>query len=83
MVGVEFRILGPLEVSEGESLLTPSGAALRALLAILLLHANEVVSIDRLLDALWADGPPASGAAALHVRISQLRRALGLRGDTS
>ncbi len=80
MLRVEFRILGPLEVCEGDSPLTPSGAALRALLAILLLHANEVVSIDRLLDALWADGPPASGAAALHVRVSQLRRALGPAG---
>ena len=49
------------------------------MLAMLLLHANEVVSADRLLDALWPEGPPPSGAAALQVRVSQLRKALRTR----
>ena len=75
--GVEFRILGPLEVRDGDALLTPPGAGLRSLLTILLLHANEAVSTDRLLDALWPAGLPPSGAAALQVRVSQLRKALG------
>ena len=75
-----FGILGPLEVRDGDALLTPPGAGLRALLAMLLLHANEAVSTDRLLDALWPDGPPPSGAAALQVRVSHLRKALGTAG---
>jgi DNA-binding SARP family transcriptional activator len=74
---VEFRILGPLEALDGDALVTPTGAGLRALLTLLLLHANEAVSADRLLDALWPDGPPPSGAAALQVRVSHLRKALG------
>ena len=57
------------------------GAKQRALLAILLLHANEVVSADRLVDELWAGQPPESAVAALQVRISQLRKALGPTGD--
>ena len=75
-----FGILGPLEVRDGDALLTPPGAGLRALLAMLLLHANEAVSTDRLLDALWPDGPPPSGAAALQVRVSHLRKVLGMAG---
>ena len=80
---MEFRILGPVEVADGDRLLPLSAAGLRALLAMLLLHANEVVSADRLLDALWPDGPPPSGAAALQVRVSQLRKALGPAGGSS
>ena len=53
------------------------GASQRALLALLLLHANEVVSSDRLMDELWTGKPPGSGVTALQVRISQLRKALG------
>jgi DNA-binding SARP family transcriptional activator len=77
---VHFGILGPLEVRDGDTLVTPPGAGLRALVAMLLLHANEAVSTDRLLDALWPEGPPPSGAAALQVRISHLRKALGTAG---
>jgi DNA-binding SARP family transcriptional activator len=77
---VNFGILGPLEVRDGDAVVTPAGAGLRALLALLLLHANEAVSADRLLDALWPDGPPPSGAGALQVRISHLRKALGTAG---
>jgi DNA-binding SARP family transcriptional activator len=55
---VEFRILGPLEVVErGETVALGSRKA-RALLALLLLHANEVVSTDRLVDDLWGEQPP-------------------------
>ena len=77
---VHFGILGPLEVRDDDAVLTPAGGGLRALLAMLLLHANEAVSTDRLLDALWPDGPPPSGAAALQVRVSHLRKALGTAG---
>src|SRR5713226_9232118 len=74
---MEFRILGPVEAADDGQSLSLGGASQRALLAFLLLHANEVVSSDRLLDELWSDEPPASGVTALQVRISQLRKALG------
>ena len=78
---MEFGILGPLEAREGDVVLTPHRVGLRALLAMLLLHANEAVSADRLLDALWPpDEAPPSGAAAVQVRVSQLRKALGAAG---
>jgi DNA-binding SARP family transcriptional activator len=74
---VRFRVLGPVEVVDGDEHLALGGASQRALLAMLLLHTNEVVSNDRLLDALWEHEPPGSGLAALRVRVSQLRKALG------
>src|ERR671926_35482 len=74
---MEFGILGPLEVRDADRPLPLGGAKQRALLAILLLNANRVVSIDRLLDALWGEQPPASGAKALHVYVSQLRKVVG------
>ena len=74
---MQFWILGPVEVSDGGSPLALAGASQRALLALLLLSANEVVSSDRLLDELWGEEQPGSGATALQVRVSQLRKALG------
>src|SRR6266446_5357507 len=74
---MDFRILGPLEVAAEGQLLPLGGASTRALLALLLVHANEVVSSDRLIDELWSDEQPASGVTALQVRVSQLRKALG------
>src|SRR4051794_22343859 len=79
--GVEFRVLGPLEVVDGTEVVPVPGAKQGALLAMLLLHANEIVSSGRLLDELWADAPPSSGMTALQVRVSQLRKALGPAGD--
>ena len=76
---MDFKILGPLEVWDGGSQVPVRGARQRALLAILLLHANEVVSTDRLMDLLWGDSPPE--ATALRVRVSQLRKALGAGGS--
>ena len=77
---VRYRLLGPLEVSSGDELVTPSGRAQRALLIVLLLHANEAVSAERLLDDLWPSTAPRSGRAALQVRISHLRKQLGPAG---
>src|SRR5262245_8929230 len=74
---MEFRILGPLEVREGDPILGLGGAKPRALLALLLLHANEVVSRDRLIDELWGASPPETAATALQVHVSQLRKTLG------
>ncbi|HWQ02387.1 MAG TPA: winged helix-turn-helix domain-containing protein, partial [Gaiellaceae bacterium] len=70
---MEFRILGPLEVFSDGQALDLGGAKQRALLAVLLLDANNVVSTDRLIDALWEDEPPETAAKALQVYVSSLR----------
>src|SRR5690349_17920604 len=74
---MEFRILGPLEVLDGERALALGGAKQRALLGVLLLNANRPVSVERLLDTLWGERQPGSGAKALHVYVSQLRKVVG------
>jgi predicted ATPase/DNA-binding SARP family transcriptional activator len=74
---VEYRILGPLEVvDDGRSI--PLGTVKQqALLAVLLLNANEVVPRERLIDELWGERPPATAAKAVQVYVSQLRKRLG------
>ena len=74
---MEFRILGPLEVVGGGRPLTLGGSRQRALLALLLIRANEVVSADRLIDELWGAHPPKAAGNALQYHVSQLRKALG------
>jgi DNA-binding SARP family transcriptional activator/class 3 adenylate cyclase len=74
---MEFRLLGPLEVASGGELVDLGGAKQRALLAMLLLDANSVVSTDRLIDALWEDHPPETAQKALQVHVSGLRKVLG------
>jgi DNA-binding SARP family transcriptional activator/tetratricopeptide (TPR) repeat protein len=74
---MEFRILGPVEVlSEGRAL-DLGGQKQRALLVLLLMEANRVVSGDRLIDALWEGEPTATARKALQVYVSQLRKLLG------
>ena len=75
---MRFGILGPLQVigDDGRELAL-GGRMPRAVLALLLLRANAVVSSDQLVEELWAGAPPASGAKGLHVHVSRLRRALG------
>jgi predicted ATPase/DNA-binding SARP family transcriptional activator len=70
-------VLGPLEVTTRERSLALGGPRQRALLALLLLRANEVVSRDRIVDALWGERPPAAAVNALQVAIHGLRRILG------
>jgi DNA-binding SARP family transcriptional activator len=72
----EFRILGPLEVRRDDRPVPIAGAKERALLAILLLRANEPVTIDRLVDELWGEAPPPTARKSLQVRVATLRRAL-------
>jgi predicted ATPase/DNA-binding SARP family transcriptional activator/class 3 adenylate cyclase len=75
---MEFRLLGPVEVIEhGRPLVL--GARQRALLAVLLVHANEVVSAERLIDAVWRGEPPATAPTALQVHVSRLRKLLGVQ----
>jgi len=73
---MEFRILGPLEVWDGGGEVSLGGPKPRALLAGLLLHPNEVVPADRLIDELWGEDSPEDAAAALRVNVSRLRKAL-------
>jgi len=78
---VEFRILGPLEVQANGHRLQLGGRKQRALLAVLLLNANEVVSRDRLIDALWGETPPPTASHTLDAYLSRLRKALASDGD--
>jgi DNA-binding SARP family transcriptional activator len=73
---MEFRILRPLEVLDEGRPVALAGRKQRALLALLLLHANETLTPDRLIDELWGDRPPATAAKALQAHISRLRKAL-------
>jgi DNA-binding SARP family transcriptional activator len=73
---MEFRVLGPLEVIEQGRLLVLGGPRQRALLALLLTRANEVVSTDRLIDDLWGAHTPSTAANALQYHVSRLRKAL-------
>jgi DNA-binding SARP family transcriptional activator len=73
---MDFRVLGPLEVGGDEGTLELGGIKQRSLLAMLLLHAGEVVSTDRLTDALWGASPPLTAGKTIQVYVSRLRRAL-------
>ena len=72
-----FRLLGSLEVEREGQPVEVSGQKQRAVLAILLLRAGEVVSSERLITELWGESPPPTAATALQNAISQLRKALG------
>ena len=71
---MEFRILGPLEAWHEGGEVSLGGPRPRALLALLLLHRNEVVSSDRLIDELWGEDSPERAAAALRVNVSRCAR---------
>jgi DNA-binding SARP family transcriptional activator len=73
---MDFRILGPLEALDEGRDLAPAGGKRRALLALLLLHANETLSRERLIDELWGESPPATATKTLQVHVSRLRKAL-------
>jgi WD40 repeat protein/DNA-binding SARP family transcriptional activator len=77
---MEFRILGHLEALDEGRVVTPRGTKQRSLLALLVLHANETLSTDRLIDELWGEHPPATAAKTLQVHISHLRKTLA--GET-
>src|SRR5580693_5705945 len=73
---VQFRLLGPLEARDGERRVELGRPKQRVLLAVLLVHANHVVSLDRLVEELWGAEPPPQAAASLQTYVSNLRRAL-------
>lgn len=76
---MEFRVLGPLEVADGDRVLDLGGFRQRLLLARLAVSANRVVSVDALLEDLWGDAPPKDAKDALQAQVSRARRALGER----
>src|SRR5207248_1309828 len=77
---MEYRILGPLDgVDEGEPVAL-GRLKERLVLAVLLLHANEFVSRERLIDELWGESPPPTAKKAVNVYVSQLRKALTRNG---
>jgi len=76
----DFRLLGPVQVVVDGRALTLGGVKQRALLALLVLHANEVVSRDFLIDELWGDQAPAGAEHSIVVYVSRLRKALQAHG---
>ena len=78
---MDFRILGPLEVLEGAERVGLGGEKRRAVLALLLLHPNETVSSERMVDELWGESPPANALKTLQVHVSRLRKELGGAGE--
>jgi DNA-binding SARP family transcriptional activator len=76
VTGMDFRILGPLEVLREGRAIALGGSKQRALLAFLLLHPNETLTTDRLIDELWGERPPAQATKTVQMQISRLRKAL-------
>ncbi len=78
---MRYRLLGPLElIGDDGAVVALPGDRERVLLATLVLGANQTVSTDRLVDALWGDDPPATAANALQVHVSKLRKKLAAVG---
>src|SRR5918995_1980077 len=76
-LGVDFRILGPVEVRAQGRPIAVAGGRQRALLALLLLRAGEPVSRDSLIAGLWGERPPDGAVKTVQAVVSRLRRALG------
>ena len=74
---MEFRILGPLEVRDGQRTVELGAAKQRALLGVLLLHANQLVSTSQLVEELWGDRPPATAEKLVQGYVHALRKRLG------
>ena len=79
---MDFRILGSLQVLDEGHVVSLGGSKQRALLAVLLLHANETLSTDRLIEELWGEHPPATAAKTVQVHVSRLRKALAARAGS-
>src|SRR4026208_2171127 len=74
---MDFGILGPLEAREGARTLALGSPKQRGALALLLLHANQVVTTDRIIDQLWGEEPPGTVKVVLQGFVSNLRKVLG------
>jgi predicted ATPase/class 3 adenylate cyclase len=73
---MDFRILGPLDALDGARHVALGGRKRRAVLAVLLLHPNETLESERLIDELWGESPPANALKTLQVHVSRLRKEL-------
>ena len=73
---MDLRILGSLEVAGLDGVAALGPPKQRALLAVLALHVGEIVSVDRLIDALWPSDPPRTAAHSIQIYVSDLRKAL-------
>jgi DNA-binding SARP family transcriptional activator/tetratricopeptide (TPR) repeat protein len=73
---MEFRILGPLEITAGQRRLELHGARQQVVVAMLLLGANRVVTMDRLLEAIYGEDPPPTARSQVQIGISSIRRVL-------
>ena len=76
MSQLAFRVLGPLELERDGQMGGPDGAQARRLLCLFLIHANEVLSTDRLIEEFWGSPTPPRASKRLQVAISRLRAAL-------
>ena len=75
--GMDFRVLGPFGVYDDQGReVELGGRQQRIVLALLLLHRNEVVSVDRLIDAVWDERAPANAVKNVQIHVSRLRKAL-------
>jgi DNA-binding SARP family transcriptional activator/tetratricopeptide (TPR) repeat protein len=73
---MEFKLLGPLQVADGARVVAVGGPMQRAVLALLILDPNRVVSMEQLIYGLWGEDPPARATGTVHAYVSNLRRAL-------
>src|SRR5438034_70109 len=78
---MQFRVLGPLEIETDAGLLSVRGAKQRALLALLLMHPNEAVSRDLLIEGLWGEAADERARHSLEAQVSRLRKVLRPAGD--
>ena len=78
---MDFRLLGPFEVHDGDDAMPIGAFRQRAVLALLAIYAGQVLSSDRIIDEIWAGSPPPSALKTLHAYISRLRRALHTSAD--
>ena len=74
---MQFRILGSLEIADGEGAISLDAPKQRALLGVLLLYPNEVVSTERLIDELWGEHPPATAVKVVQTYVSSCASSSG------
>src|SRR5258708_2850036 len=75
-VGLQLRLLGPVEIVAGGRVLDIGGPRQRIVLAMLALNVNRVMPVERLIDAVWDDSPPSTARGQIQICISALRRVL-------
>ncbi|MFI0897251.1 BTAD domain-containing putative transcriptional regulator [Streptomyces sp. NPDC020983] len=80
---MKYRVLGTLQIADGDTYASLSARKIEQLLATLLVKANQVVSQDRIIEELWGNHPPRQATAGLYVYISQLRKLLAPEGGSA